>query len=115
MRIFENADSNFQVEQIVVIENKYKIRPLSAEHSLSGVGFRKSIVINIDSAKKEGFIEKEGNRDGGDYYFNFYSCDFVPTEGDLVHFIPALNSSQNYFGKPIALRVSKDLSDSRVV
>ncbi len=110
MVICQDDLSAYQPERIVVIENDLKVNLLNEEdEDLDRIGYITSEILYVDGNKSEGFILKKDYPHGSDYFFHFDSCDFVPKVGDIVKFLPALNSSRNYINEPIALRVSKVL------
>lgn len=100
----------YQLEKVVVIENKYKVSLISVKDEyIDKIGYVKSKIVTINLSRKEGFIEKMklDNSESGDYYFNFISCNFSPELNDSVKFIPSRNHIKQYLNKPVALKIHK--------
>ncbi|RYY39400.1 MAG: NACHT domain-containing protein [Chitinophagaceae bacterium] len=98
-----DASIIFDINDLVTIERNGIINRVKKEDVPEHL-FIESDIIDLSEDGIEGFIRAgEGNKD---FYFNTNACDFTPKLGDLVKFIPGINSSRKYSDKPAAYCIS---------
>ena len=110
----EKILEKMSIEQIVSIEQSDAVHPITHHTGNNKIGYISSHIIDLSPEREEGFIVNMvfTSNQGvvhfeKDYFFKFNSCNFQPTIGDRVIFIPAKNSSKHYLNLPIAYRVQK--------
>ncbi|GAA4334406.1 NACHT domain-containing protein [Flaviaesturariibacter amylovorans] len=101
--IEEDPSENLLNNDLVVIEKNYIIHRVKKEDVPPSL-FIESEIVDLSEDGAVGFIRAgDGCKD---YYFSTGFCDFTPKLGDLVKFIPGINSSKKYSDKPAAYCIS---------
>lgn len=106
LKPFENI--NFKEHDFIIFEENSSIKKTNCSSKLE-ILFIESEIININYSRNEGFILYKNKTKvyDSDYFFHFQSCNFLPSIGDNVKFLPTSNPSTNHLNQPLAIKISK--------
>lgn len=105
----QNELRRLETNTVVIIENNGRLTPFDHRKWNYNIGFSESVIIELFSDRREGFIRNDFNKspDDSDFYFHFDSCNFAPKIGDTVRFIPSVNPFKNYKDLPVAILIER--------
>ncbi len=106
IKSFEQQE--FSIYEIIIFEENGLINKAKNYEKTQKLFFD-SEIININSIRKEGFIKFNNKKQmyDSDYFFVFQNCNFLPSIGDKVRFLPSKNPSTNHINQPVAINISK--------
>jgi len=98
--------NNVESGSIILIDESNKIHRINLSTNLRKLmNSKKGVIIKWDNENNIGFIKAELDSKKSDYFFSAKSCNFYPSIGDNVQFIPAPNSIERFRGKWVAYNI----------